>query len=293
MTKDYDAKTQFAAKTGIVIYLLLAAIKIVSSQIFNSNSVYADGLNNLSDTFASITILVSLKFSQQPADTDHPFDHYKYETLGSLLVSILMFNIGFNILIRSFKQWYYQDYKQTQPIILLYSIISLILILGIYKYTKKIANQTQSMGLLASSKDMLNDIIITIGTIFGTLFSLKGYPFIDIIISIIVGLLVIYSAYQILKKTTFVLSDGFDDDALKKYKNKILLHPKVRSVPNIRARLSGSKIYVDVIVEIDQDLTVLESHHITIEIEKILKYNFSVTDTDVHVEPYFPTKKDT
>lgn len=292
MKHAYQKQTKFAAKLGILAYLTLAIIKIISSQLLGSSSVFADGLNNLSDTFASITILISLQFSQQPADTNHPFDHYKYETLGSLLVSILMFNIGFTILFRSLKQWYFRDFAQTRPIILVYSVISLFIIFLIYTYTSKIAKRTKSMGLLATSKDMFSDMMITIGTILGTIFTLMGFPIIDIFISVLVGILVIFSAFEILKKTTFVLSDGFDEDVLETYREKILQHPKVHEVTNIRARLSGSKIYVDVIVEVDKELTVLESHHITVEIEKILNYNFSVTDTDVHVEPYLPITKD-
>lgn len=290
MKQAYQSETRMAASLGIFAYLLLASIKIISSRLLHSNSVYADGLNNLSDTFASIAILISLKFSHQPADTNHPFDHYKYETLGSLLVSILMFNIGFNIVFRGIQQFYFHEFPQTHSFIIYTSLLSLIIILSIYFYTRQIAKKTNSIGLLATSKDMLNDIVITIGTMIGTVFTLNGYPIIDTFISIIVGIIVLFSAYDILKKTTFVLSDGFDEDVLESYRQKILQHPKVRHVPSIRARLSGSKVYVDVVVEVDQCLTVMESHHITIEIEKILNYNFAVSDTDVHVEPYITQK---
>ncbi|WP_288264188.1 cation diffusion facilitator family transporter, partial [uncultured Streptococcus sp.] len=93
------------------------------------------------------------------------------------------------------------------------------------------------------------------------------------------------TAYDIFMESAFSLSDGFDQKELKKYKEAILKLPKVSNVKSQRGRSYGSNIYLDIVVEMNPDLSVYESHEVTEQIEDILRKEFSVYDTDVHVEP--------
>ena len=135
---------------------------------------------------------------------------------------------------------------------------------------------------------MRNDILISLTSILSPFSSKLGLPFLDTLLAIIIGGLIIFSAYQIFSESTFVLSDGFSQELLRKYRQQILVHPQVRNIRTIRARVNGDHTYVDVAIEIDGHLSVIESHKITEEVEEILIYNFGVYDVDVHVEPYLP-----
>ena len=86
-------------------------------------------------------------------------------------------------------------------------------------------------------------------------------------------------------EATFSLSDGFDERNLKAYEKAILEIPKVTRVKKQRGRSYGSNVYLDIVVEMNPDLSVYESHAITEQIEEVLSKRFSVYDTDVHVEP--------
>ena len=93
------------------------------------------------------------------------------------------------------------------------------------------------------------------------------------------------TAYDIFIESSFSLSDGFDESLLDKYKAAILELPKVSRVKSQRGRTYGSNIYLDVVIEMNPDLSVYESHAITEEVERLLKEQFGVFDIDVHVEP--------
>ena len=103
--------------------------------------------------------------------------------------------------------------------------------------------------------------------------------------AIVITYFILKTAYDIFIESAFSLSDGFDQKELQKYKEAILKLPKVSNVKSQRGRSYGSNIYLDIVVEMNPDLSVYESHEVTEQIEEILRKDFSVYDTDVHVEP--------
>ena len=100
------------------------------------------------------------------------------------------------------------------------------------------------------------------------------------------GILIIKSAFDIFLESTHTLTDGFDPDAVKQCREFIEQLPEVKNVPRIRGRISVNKIYLDVTIEVDPQMSVEDSHQITQQIELLMQYKFSVNDVDVHVEPY-------
>lgn len=271
---------------SIFSYLLLATIKLIAGFYFLSSSLKADGLNNLSDVISSTIIAVSMSIANRPADPNHRFGHERYETIGSIIASLLMFMIGFDVISQSIRRLFQQEYPHPNSYSIVVALFSVVFLFIIYRYISKLALKTKSIGLKATAKDMTSDMLTTVGTIVGTFGALLGYPQIDIIISIIVGIIIMRSAFEIFSESTFVLSDGFDHEALQQYRKVILSTEHVHSVSHIRGRMSGPLIYLDVIIEIDGYLTVLESHHITEIIEKRLSEEFQIHDVDIHVEPF-------
>lgn len=279
------------AAISISVYLILSILKLVFAQIFHSSSLQADGLNNLSDIIASLSVFIGINIAKKPADSNHHFGHSKFETIASFITSVLMFYIGIDVFLSSVQRLINQDFPVTDKKAMYVSIFSMFVLWFTSQYIATLSKKTNSLGLKATATDMKNDFLISFGTLLGTIFAQFGLPIMDTILSLIVAVIIIISGYGILKESTFVLSDGFDLEEIEKYRATILKHPKVHGVSNLRARLNGNKIYVDVTIKIDGNLSVVESHHITEEIETILSYNFQVEDCDVHVEPYFEPKK--
>ena len=131
----------------------------------------------------------------------------------------------------------------------------------------------------------LSDAVTSIGTSIAIVAASFNLTIIDYITAIIITFFILKTAYDIFMEATFSLSDGFDERNLKAYEKAILNIPKVTKVKKQRGRSYGSNIYLDIVVEMNPDLSVYESHAITEQIEEILSKRFSVYDTDVHVEP--------
>lgn len=271
---------------SLITYLFLSIIKLIASFFFNSPSLRADGFNNLSDVISSTIIALSLYIANRPADNNHRFGHQRYETIGSTIASFIMLTLGLEVITSSFHRIIQKDYMLPNSLTIIVSIGSLIFLFISYLNIKKIALRTKSIGLRATTKDMKNDMLISVSTIIGTVMAILGYPILDNIVSLLVGLVIIYSAYEIFSESSFALSDGFDTEALLHYKEIILQHERVFNVSDIRGRLSGQLIYLDIVIEVNAYLTVREAHDIADDIENELLCHHGVHDVDIHIEPF-------
>lgn len=275
------------ARVGILVYLMLSVMKLSAAYLVSSASLHADGLNNLTDIISSVVIFVGLQIAKQPADNDHHYGHSKFESIASFVTSLIMLMIGFEVLKSGVERFLANDFLIPDLKGAWVALFSAVILYVAQRYVKQLAIQSNSLGLKASAKDMWNDLLISLTTGCSIIGAAIGFPQIDTIMSLIVGVIIIKTAYDIFKESTFTLSDGFDAEALESYRQLILKHPKVKRVTNLKGRLCGSQIYVDVTIEIDGQLTVIESHQITEDIERILAYNYSVREVDVHVEPFW------
>ena len=78
--------------------LILSAAKLATGHLLHSSSLVADGFNNVSDIIGNVALLIGIRMARQPADRDHRFGHWKIEDLASLVTSIIMFYVGFDVL---------------------------------------------------------------------------------------------------------------------------------------------------------------------------------------------------
>ena len=100
-----------------------------------------------------------------------------------------------------------------------------------------------------------------------------------------IGGLILKTAWDIFRDSSFSLSDGFDEKKLVQYQQAVAKIPFVRGVKKIRGRSYGDNIFLEVVVLMDPDLTVRRSHAVTEQIEHLLQNKYHIFDVDVHVEP--------
>ena len=269
---------------SIAAYLLLTIAKLIAGHFLNSSSLIADGFNNLSDILGNVALLIGLQLASQPADSDHRFGHWKIEDLSSLVTSFIMFVVGFQVLIQTVRKIFLREETVVDPLGAAVGVLSAIVMCAVYFYNKGLAKKLKSSALIAAAKDNLSDAVTSIGTSIAIVAASFNLTIIDYITAIIITFFILKTAYDIFMEATFSLSDGFDERN-KAYEKAILNIPKVTKVKKQRGRSYGSNIYLDIVVEMNPDLSVYESHAITEQIEEILSERFSVYDTDVHVEP--------
>jgi cation diffusion facilitator family transporter len=123
-----------------------------------------------------------------------------------------------------------------------------VVIYGVYRYNRKLAQKIKSQSVMAAAKDNLSDAWISIGTAIGIIGSQFGLLWLDPVTAVVVGLLICKTGWDIFREASHDLTDGFDDEQLEAYKNSIFDVSGVRGVKTIRARKYGDNPVVDVVI---------------------------------------------
>ncbi|HEL1761208.1 TPA: cation transporter [Streptococcus suis] len=273
------------ALLSIGAYIILSGIKLVAGQLFHSDALRADAFNNISDIIGNIAVLVGLKMAQKPADTDHKFGHWKMEDLASLITSFIMFVVGFQVLYDTLQKLISNSSIEVDITGAIVGIFSALVMLAVYLYNNRLANKVRSKALEAAAKDNLSDAVTSIGTSIAIFAAAFNFPIVDKIAAIIITFFILKTAYEIFMESFFTLSDGFDEELLHKYEEDILKLPKIVAVKSQRGRTYGANIYLDIVLEMNPDLSVYESHEITEQVEQLLILKHGIFDVDIHVEP--------
>jgi cation diffusion facilitator family transporter len=270
---------------SILAYLFLSIIKLAVGYISDSSALRADGLNNATDIIASIAVLIGLRLAQRPPDHDHGYGHWKSETIASMIASFIMFAVGIQVLVDGIGSLF-QGRNETPDILAAYvGLLSAVIMYGVYRYNKRLAQRIDSKAVMAASKDNISDAWVSVGAAIGIFGSQLNMPWLDTLTAIIVGGLICVTAWGIFRQASHELSDGFDDKKLAVYHQVIEEAVGVEGIKEIKGRNYGNNEVLDVVILVKPNLDIREAHDIATYVETILMREHGVFSVHVHVEP--------
>lgn len=270
---------------SIIAYIFLSALKLVIAYSANSEALKADGLNNFTDIIASIAVLIGLKISRKPADHDHPYGHWKAETVASLIASLIMLAVGVQVLFQSVTSILHKQPASPDLISAWTGIFCALIMYGIYRYNHHVARKINSQAVMAAAKDNLSDAWVSIGTAVGIIGAQFQLPWLDPLTAFIVGGLICKTGWDIFREASLNLTDGYDKKSIEMYKETIQAIYGIKGVKNIRARKYGNNTVMDIVILVNSTLDIRAAHDIATEVENQLKNKHHVYDVHVHVEP--------
>ncbi len=287
MEKNNFKKVQQVLFIILIANLLVAVLKIVIGSIIKSASMTADGFHSLSDGSSNVVGLIGIQLASKPKDKDHPYGHYKFETLSGLFISAMLFLVGGKVIVSAidrFKNPLIPDITIESLIILIVTLFINIFVSAIeYKKGKELKSQI----LISDSMHTRSDIYVSIG-VFVTLVSVKlGLPpIVDPIVSLVVSGFIIHAAYEIFRENSDVLIDrsAVDTEVIR---NIVMNFEDVKDTHNIRSRGSITNLYIDLHILVDSKLSIEKSHNLVHDIEEDIKVKVSENAQVIaHVEPY-------
>lgn len=276
---------------SIIAYIFLSGLKIYVGNYTNSAALKADGMNNATDIIASIAILIGLRYSRKPADANHPYGHWKAETVASMVASFIMMVVGIQVLYEAVTS-ITNDGEVVPDLLSAWTgILSAVIMFGVYAYNHRLSKKINSQAIEAAAKDNLSDALVSVGAVVGIIGSQFNLPWLDPFTAAVVGVIICKTAWDIFRDTTLNLTDGFDRKQLEQYRQTVKTVPNVKKVKKIKARRYGSNIVVDVIILVDEHLNIKHGHDIATDVEHILMDDHQVYNVHVHVEPNIKTEK--
>lgn len=281
--KDYknteDAKVRFAygnmcGIVGIITNIIICIIKIVVGAIVGSIAIIADGINNLADAGSSVLTLVGFKIASKPGDREHPFGHERMEYITGLIVALVIIGIGILLLESSITKLINQElmeYSKTMGIITI-CVLSFAIIAKLWQslFYRKYGKLINSVTLLATSRDSLNDVISTSAVLVATVVSVF-YPntFLDGVMGILVSIFIIYSGIGLVKETISpLLGEVPSKEFISDIKSRIMKYDGVLGTHDLVIHSYGEKkIFITIHVEVNSRVDVNISHDMIDNIE--------------------------
>ena len=288
-------KGKKAGAVGIFVNILLAVAKLMVGFISGSVSIIADALNNLMDGASSIVTLVGFKLAEKPADEEHPFGHARSEYLAGLVVSMMIFVVGYELVISSVKKIINPAAVEFSLPVAIVLLLSIIVKLGLSIYYKKVGSEIVSKTLIAASVDSRNDVVMTSAVFVASVIEFFGKVQIDGYIGLAVAVFIVYSGIMLAKETMSpLLGEGINEELKDVLEDYILSCPKVVGCHDLIVHDYGpNHRFASIHVEMDKAEDPLVCHEIIDDMEEecmrshgvhmVIHYDPIVTD-DPEVE---------
>lgn len=279
-------KTKKASILGIIGNVFLFLIKGFFGLTSRSNALIADAANSASDIFASLMTLIGNKIASKPKDNDHNFGHGKSEYIFSFIISLSMALVSFKLLINSFNSILSKENLNFSYYLIIVCIITILVKLFLYIYTKSLNKKFNNILLKANSKDHLNDCFVTTFTLISLIFSYKQIYIIDSIVGIGIALWILYTSIRLFIESFNVLMDISID---KKTKNIILnlihKYKEIKKIESFCSTPSGHKYIIILTICVDGNLSTFKSHELANNLEKNITLLDNVSNVIIHVNP--------
>lgn len=267
------------------IFLLI--IKTIIGLITNSQAMIADAFNSAGDIFSSIMTFIGNKIASLPSDDDHNLGHGKAEYIYSMLISIAMMLMTYQVLKGSILSLLNGEKYQFSIWLIVVCIITIVVKFALYIYTHSLYKKHKNLLIKANAKDHRNDCLLTTLNLIATIFSLFHIYFIDGIVGIVIALWILVTAIEIFKESYDVLMDkSIDEETKKKVYEIINSHKEVKKVIHFNSAPVGYKYQISFTIYVDGNLSTFESHEIANHLEKEIDKKIpEVYLTVIHINP--------
>lgn len=269
-----------------VINLSLAVMKVVVGLWAHSHALFADGLHSFSDLVTDGLVYAAAYLGHKDADDDHPYGHERFETAGTLFVSLLLVLTGLGIFFDVIEHWGRPHHPTVHYYAFIVIIVSLVANEVLFHVTRLTANRIKSDLLLANAWHHRSDALSSFVVLLGILGSYYGYPECDIVAAIFVGVLIAKMGFDLTWMSIKELVDtAVPRDTQIAIKSIITGVPGVEALHELRTRQMGNKILVDVHLIVESHLTVSEGHFIGDQVQQALRHDIEgVVDVVVHID---------
>ncbi len=276
-----------AALSSVVAAIFLTAFKLVIGLMTGSLGILSEAAHSGLDLVAAVMTYFAVKVADKPADKEHTYGHGKFENLSALFETLLLLVTCAWIIYEAVKRIFFHEVHIEVNFWSFAVMITAIIVdysrsRVLFKAAKKYNSQALEADALHFSTDILSSSVVIVGLI-GAGF---GFHKADAFSALVVSGIVIWISLRLGKRTIDMLTDRVPDVSLvERIKNEILKIDDVVNCRNIRIRQSGSKSFVDMVVDIKRTIPFEHAHQIMNLIEERLKHIIPNVDIVIHAEP--------
>lgn len=277
------------SRVGILGNVALAAFKLFAGIFGRSGAMISDAVHSLSDVFATLIAYVGVRLSKRQEDAEHPYGHERLECVASLALGLILagtgLGIGYSGVLKLLGDHSALEIPTMLPLIA--AVVSILVKEGMFWYTLAYAKRLDSAAFKADAWHHRSDALSSIGSFIGIGMAKLGFPVMDPIASLIICLFILKVAYDISKVAIGQMLDTSCDNAfVEKVRAFVLEQPGVKKIDLLRTRQFGNKIYVDLEIAVQRDISLVAAHDIAEHVHDAMEKEFpNVKHVMIHVNP--------
>jgi cation diffusion facilitator family transporter len=274
------------ARLSVMSNTLLIFMKLTAGIMSGSVSIISEAIHSSMDLVAAVIAFFSVKVSDNPPDSRHPYGHGKVENISGVIEAILIFIAAIWIIFEAINKLLGEEIElKSIAVGSVVMLISAIVNTIVSKRLYKVARETHSVALEADALHLKTDVYTSLGVAVGLgLIMLTGIQWLDPVVAILVAVFIIREAYHLMKKAfTPLLDTAWADDEIATLENT-LKGLKVR-YHDLRTRVAGNYRFIDLHIEIPKEESVGNAHIYCDAIENELTRKYDNVTVTIHVEP--------
>jgi cation diffusion facilitator family transporter len=282
------------ARNSIIVNIGLSGFKLFAGIVGNSAAMISDAVHSITDLISTVIVIIGIKLAGREADEDHPYGHERFESVATLALAALILTVGAGIGwagVRTILEGDFEDFIIPGMIALVAAAVSIVVKEIIFWYVRAAAKKIDSGALMADAWHSRADGLSSIGSLVGILGARIGFPVMDSVAAVIISLFILKTAVQIAIDSLGKMTDrSCDEKTLEAMRNVILSQEMVVSVDLLRTRIFGNRIFVDVEIGVDADVTFKQAHMAAHFVHDAIERDFpKVKHCKVHANPHEKT----
>lgn len=266
---------------GIFANIGLVVMKAIFGFLANSISIILDAINNLSDALSSTITIIGTKLAHKKPDAKHPYGHGRVEYITSMIIAIIVLVTGGSALYESVLSLINPKETSYTTITLVIVIVGIVIKIGLGLYFRLVGKKTNSDALIGSGLDALFDALLSLGTLVGVITSLIWNVNIEGYLGIIIGLFILKSGIGILRQSlSSIIGERTSKETSLGIKKVVCSHPEVIGAYDLIVNNYGpERAIASIHIEVKDDMTAKEIHHLTRKISEEIYHQFGVIMT--------------
>ena len=293
---------QRAALSSVLAALGLTGMKLAVGLLSGSLGVLAEAAHSGLDLVAAVITLVAVSVSDRPADEVHPYGHGKIENFSALIETLLLFVTCAWIVYEAVRRIFFRE-VHVEPSLWAFLVVAVSIVVDISRsrMLSRAAKKHNSQALEADALHFSTDIWSSAVVLVGLALVWAGQKLLpgrsdlfnraDAVAALGVAIIVFFVSYRLGKRTIDVLLDSAPDGL----KGQILAATAevegVLEPGQVRLRRSGPRIFVDMTIEVDRNLSFEKTHAIAEGVEVRIQALVPDADVVVHTDPREPERE--
>ena len=248
----------------IIINLVLSVFKFLVGIFGNSQALVSDAIHSASDVVSTVAVMFGINLSAKKSDSLHQYGHERIECIFSIILAMMLFITGVGIGVTAIKTIVSgAEIEIPSKMALVAAAVSIAVKEWMYHYTKRTANKINSTAMLADAWHHRSDALSSVGSLIGVGGALLGFTICEPIASIVICIFIGKASVDIFMDAVNRLIDrSCTDEETEKIRECIMEIDGVKNIDKLMTRRFGSKIYVDLEISEDAEMTLSEAHKI-------------------------------